>query len=405
MRATRDVGIYYYLLPTFAQGRKVIWEGMDNTGRRFLDYVPRSLLDGKPKEDDMQLKIKTRREGKKATSILQIVGSDNYDHLMGTNPRGIVLSEYALQNPSAWDFFRPMLRANQGWAIFVYTPRGKNHGYDLFEIAKKQIEQHKSPHWHVQRLTIDDTFDRIENGIPIPIISKEDVEQERREGMPEELIKQEYYCSFEAGNIGSFYSNAFEQIDMEGRIRSFEYEPKNPVDTFWDVGISDDTAIWFIQKVAGEIRVIDCYSGFGKSIGQHIKAIHEKPYTYGQHIGPHDLEQSQLGTGQSIKEVAQGLGIRFQIAPRLPVMDGIDSGRRMVIQCYFKKDTTEDGIKALRHYHRKWDAKLKRFTSRPHHDWSSHYSDAWRMFATTYDGISRLTRPKITIVNDFSVYG
>jgi len=393
------------MFPTFAQGRKVLWEGMDNESRRFLDYIPREIIDGKPKEDDMQIRIKTDLHGKAATSIFQVVGSDNFNHLMGTNPSGIVFSEYALQNEAAWNFFRPMLAANNGWAIFIYTPRGKNHGFDLYENAIEQITKYKSKEWYLERLTVKDTFKGFDrNGNPIPIISDERIERERREGMPEELIKQEYFCSFDAGDIGSFYSNAFEQVDREKHICKVGWNPDQPVDTFWDVGISDDTAVWFVQVYAGEIRVIDCYSGYGKSIGYHIKRIHEKPYTYGKHVGPHDLEQSQLGTGSSIWEVARGLGITFEIAPRLPVMDGIDAARRMIMQVYFDREKTHDGVKALRHYQRKWDDKLKKFSPRPQHDWSSHYSDAFRIFSTSWQDTRRRPTSNIKVINDFSIF-
>lgn len=170
------VGIYYHCLPEYNQARKVIWDGMDNEGRRFLDAFPPELIASK---NNHEMKIQMNNG-----SIWQLIGADSYDKVVGANPVGIVLSEWAISDryPQAWDYFRPMLLANNGWAVFCYTPRGRNHGFDLFQMALG------NPEWFCQVLTVDDTG----------VVSREEIERERKAGYSNDMIAQEYYCSFVA---------------------------------------------------------------------------------------------------------------------------------------------------------------------------------------------------------------
>jgi len=174
------VGSYYYFFPTFAQGRKILWDGTNKEGMRFIDHFPKELIAGEINNTEM--KIRTING-----SLFQIVGTDNYNSVVGTNPIGCVFSEYALQDPDAWDLFRPILMENGGWAIFIYTPRGQNHGKRLYEMAKDD------PNWFAQLLTIDDTVR--DDGSPI--ITRAAIEDERKQGMSDDLIEQEFFCSFD----------------------------------------------------------------------------------------------------------------------------------------------------------------------------------------------------------------
>jgi hypothetical protein len=175
MKAWERVGLYHYVFPYYAQGRKILWQGMDKTGFRFLDHIPRALRKSTNKQEMMIELING--------SIIQIVGSDDMDRIVGTNPVGIVFSEYSLQRPEAWGYYRPILLENDGWALFNYTPRGMNHGYELFKMAEK------NERWFCQRWTIKDTG----------AIDEAAVERERdEEGMSDSLVRQEFYCSWEA---------------------------------------------------------------------------------------------------------------------------------------------------------------------------------------------------------------
>lgn len=212
------VGVYFYLFPTYAQGKKIIWDGVDGDGFRFLSHFPPEIIESK---NDTEMKVKTRNG-----SVFQIIGTDNYDSIMGTNPVGCVFSEYALQDPRAWDYIRPILRENGGWAVFNFTPRGKNHGNDLFEMARE------NPEWFCQRLTVDDTI-RPDGS---PVLSREDMDKERAEGMDEELIRQEYYCSFDMGVQGAYFFKQIQTAEEDGRVTGVPYDSRLEVDTWWDLG-------------------------------------------------------------------------------------------------------------------------------------------------------------------------
>jgi len=175
------VGTYFYFLPEYSQAKKVIWDNIDNDGFRTLDHIPREVI---AKKNDSELKI-TLVNG----SIIQLIGADTFDKSgVGTNPIGVVFSEFPITRPDIWGYVRPILLANGGWAVFNGTPRGQNHAFTLLEMAKG------SDDWFTQVLTVDDTH----------IISHEQIEQERAEGMPQQLIDQEYYCKF-IENATSFF--------------------------------------------------------------------------------------------------------------------------------------------------------------------------------------------------------
>lgn len=175
---TERVGVYWHMLPLNTQARKVIWDGVDRYGRRMIDQAfPKEL---RQSTNDQEMKIVFKNG-----SVWQCVGSDNYDALVGSNPVGVVFSEYSVtpKAATAWDYIRPILAENGGWALFIYTPRGHNHGYALYNQAK-------AAGWFTELLTVDDT----------KAIPAEAVEEERRAGMSEAMIQQEFFCSFEAVN-------------------------------------------------------------------------------------------------------------------------------------------------------------------------------------------------------------
>lgn len=185
--AFKRCGVYYYFFPTYNQGRKVLWDGIDRNGFRYLDHIPEQLREGNPNATEMKIRLVNG-------SLIQIIGTDNIDAIMGTNPVGCVFSEYSLQNPMAWDLIRPILAENGGWAVFNYTPRGRNHGFILYEMAKN------NPEWFCQLMTIDDTG----------AVTAAMVQAEREAGMSEEMIQQEFFCSFEAALSSCFFSGALE---------------------------------------------------------------------------------------------------------------------------------------------------------------------------------------------------
>jgi hypothetical protein len=392
------VGLYWHLLPTYKQGRKIIWDGFTSDGRKIIDAAfPKELLAGPPRNDLMQIRLKNG-------SIYQVVGTDDINSLVGSNPVGVIFSEYSLQNPAAWNLLRPILNENGGWAIFIYTARGRNHGYDLLNNAKKSG-------WFTQLLTVDHTkkelrddagefiLDEQKNKIWIPVVSYEAIQEDRNTGMPEELIQQEYWNSFDASLVGSYYGQHMNEALMDGRLTMVRHDPNFLVHTAWDIGVSDHCAILFFQIIKnGDIRFIDYIESNSQGFAYYAKKLKEKAeklkYNYGTHLGPHDLKNREISTGVARIETAKQLGIRFDIVPKLPVADGIDAVRGMLGKCYFDYMELDDPenkeryegkcnqlVNALRQYSKEWDDERKIFKDKPNHDWTSHPCDALRVLA------------------------
>ena len=339
-----------------------------------MGHIPREIVKNK---NETELRVELVNG-----SAIQLIGTDNIDSVLGTNPIGCVFSEYAMQDPRAWDYMRPILRENGGWAIFDYTPRGKNHGYSLYQMAKS------NPEWFAEVLTVDQT----------KALDPSDIDKERREGMSEELIQQEYYCSFEGVQFGAYYGKQLQQAEQDKRIGNVPYETELGVETWWDLGIGDSTAIWFTQSIGREVRVIDYYEASGEGFPHYAKVLQGKPYVYSHHHAPHDIEVRELGSGRSRRETALSLGITFQVVPNISVEDGIEAGRSILSRCWFDKVKCERGLNALASYHKDWDDKLKTWRSQPKHDWASHAADAFRYLAVGHKTAKVKTQEPIQIV-------
>lgn len=371
-KAFERIGTYYYFFPEFSQGRRVIWDGIDNDGFKFLDHIPKKLIKQAHKTD---MKIELTNG-----SIIQIIGTDKFDKVRGSNPVGCVFSEFAFQNPAAWDVVRPILRLNGGWAVFNSTPFGKNHFHDLYEMARGNED------WFSDLVTVDDSLDK-EGNRYVPL---EWIEQDRDEGYSDEMIQQEYYCDFTANSQGFYYLKLMEEAAEQGRIANVPYHTDARVDTWWDIGVSDSTAIWFTQIIGKEVHIIDFYQNNSVGVDEYAKYLQSLPYVYGTHHFPHDMEHTEFGTGKSRVEIAENLfGAKsIDILPKLGREDGISAARVLLPKCYFDAEKCQEGIKALQNYHRQWDSKTNEFKNQPVHDWASHPADAFRYLATG------LTMPK-----------
>ena len=351
----KKVCVIYYIFPTYAQAKKVIWDSITNTGERILDYIPEELIHSK---NGQEMKIRFKNG-----SLLQLVGSDNYDGLVGTNPQGVVFSEYALQDPRAYQFIRPILTANDGFALFLSTPRGKNHLWELYQIAKHSSD------WYTLKLTIEDT-----QHIPL-----EEIERERRSGeMSEDLIQQEYYTSFEMGVEGSYYAKYLDRMRIKGQIGQVPWESGFKVHTAWDLGVRDSTCIIFFQVIGQTVRIIDCYEKNKEGLEHYVNVIDGKPYTYGKHIAPHDIKVREFGSGITRLEKARQLGINFTIAPDALVVDGIEAVRSTFSKVWIDENSCAPLLKALENYRQEYDAKKKVYHNHPLHDVNSHFADCMR---------------------------
>jgi phage terminase large subunit len=368
------IGTYFYFFPTYAQAKKAIWEGRDKDGFAALDHFPAAYVQSK---NVTELQIKTI-DG----SIFQLVGTDNIDSIMSTNPVGCVFAEYSLQDPRAWEYVRPILRENGGWAIFNQTPRGNNHGKRMNDLAS-QLMKEGDPAWFHSLLTINDTG----------ILNDEDMDAERREGMDEEMIRQEYYCSFEGVQSGAYYGKQMDQARKDGRICKVVYQPEVGVDTWWDLGIDDAMAIWFTQTIGREVHLIDYMEASGEGFPYYAKELQAKPYVYASHHAPHDIKVRELGSGKSRLETAASLGIKFEIVPDIGLADGIDAARSFLARCWFDEEKTERGRDCLVSYHKTWDDKRKTFSSQPYHDWASNGADGFRYLSVGHK-IAMMARAK-----------
>jgi hypothetical protein len=368
------VAEYWHMLPEAAQGRKAIWDAVSpHTGRRRVDQAFPLEFREKTREDEMVIRFKNG-------SLWRVVGSDNYESLLGSTPAGVVFSEWALADPNAWAFLRPILVENNGWAIFITTPRGANHARKTLDLAKSD------PTWFAQVLSVDETG----------IFTAEQLAGELREyqhdyGEEEgaALFEQEYRCSFSSALIGSYYGAYLTRALRTKRIGNVPVDRGVLVHTSWDLGISDSTAIWFIQCVGKERRLVDYHEASGVGLDEYARVLTQKQkehgWVYGLHYFPHDIAVRELGNkGLSRVDTLKGLGIKAQTVPQHNVNDGINAVRRMLDSTWIDEGRCERGLNALRNYRREWDDKLKMFRDHPLHDWSSHGSDALRTFASGY---------------------
>jgi len=405
-------GYYLYLLPKQTQARKVIWKGIGKEqkdpktgeiipGVKFLDHFPEALI-ANVNNTEMTVEFING-------SICQLGGSDSYDAMMGTNPIGIVFSEYSLQNPMAWDYFRPILAENDGWAIFEYTPRGKNHGYHMNEQAKTLAKKDGSG-WFQQLLTVTDT-----KAIPLAA-----VEAESDAGMSDEMIQQEFYCSFDAYNKGSIFGKQIQLAWKEKRIKHVPVTPGIPVSTFWDIGVSKGSAnkntIWFAQLVDGQARVVHYYENDDEGLPHYLAYINawakERDVSFGLHWAPHDIQVREWTSKKKRIDTAKAAGITFKQVPNIPKADGIEAAKAFISRCSFDETQCKTGITCLTDYSYKYDEETKVFSLEPIHNWAAGGSDSFRMMAVAWKDELMKPIPKAPIMgaqatptNDWSPFG
>jgi len=361
------VGTYWHMLPTLQQGRRVVWEARDKLGRRMIDQAfPKEIRAGRPNESNMKIELANG-------SVWQVVGSDNFDSLVGSNPVGIVFSEYSIADPLAWEYFRPILRENDGWAVFIYTPRGKTHGYTQYRVAEEASQT--NPNWFSSLLTVEDT----------QILSREDVEEEISLGMSREKAMQEFYCSFDVGMEGAFYTEELNYAEKSGNIGDYPWDPNKPVDTWWDIGYRDNTSVIFTQDhPSGVPIIIDHISHRNKGLPDWAKIVLQQPYAYRSHNGPHDIGTTEWGSAATRLEMARELGLHFDVVEKISVQDGIDSARSLIRKAKWDREKTQTLRDNLAYYHREWDSTRNIFKDKPNHDHSSHDADAFRTLAVGY---------------------
>ena len=367
------VGLYLYCLPTASQARSVIWEGMDNEGNLHLDAIPEGMI-SKKRDNVMTINLING-------SVIRCVGSDNYDRsIVGSNPVWVVFSEYAQCDENAYKLAAlPVMKDNQGVCAMISTPRGKNHMYDLFSIASE------SPDWYSELLTVDDTKH----------ISLEEIQKSIDSGeISEDLALQEFFCSFEFGQEGSYYAKYIDKMKLKGQIGVVPHDPYHRVCTAWDLGIKDPTCIIFFEvwNNAQMIKIIDYYEKSDMPMSHFAKVVLEKDYNYQYHFPPHDVMARESGRGITKKEMYYELGIEFTAPVDIGIDDGIELVRKTLSKVWIDEEKCKQLLKNLENYRQEFDNKRKIYKGWPLHDWSSHGADAMRYLCASIpnatDGMS-----------------
>jgi len=376
IKAHERVANYWHCLPEYAQARKAIWDAVNpHTGMRRIDEAfPRELIASR---NDQEMKIRFKNG-----ASWQVIGSDRYNSLVGSGVAGVTFSEWALANPAAWAYIRPMVVENNGWATFITTPRGQNHAYTMYDRGLHR------DNWFSQKLDVYETGAVKKADLVEALEEYKDI---YGEDFGTALFEQEYECSFTAAIMGAFYAIELRNVRDEGRItEEAEAAPLLPVHRAWDIGVSDDTSIWWFQVVAGQVVILDCYTHSGAGVDHYRKICDEKRETHGWIEGtdfvPHDAKQRQwvLDGADTVIQAMLKYKFKPELCPGVSKQAGISAARETLKRAVFHPRCDAVGIPALENYRRDWDNDLKTFKKNEVHDWASHLADAFRYLSLVW---------------------
>lgn len=396
--AMTRVGGYWHMLPEFAQARKAIWTAVNpHTGKRRIDEAFPHIIRENTNEQEMFIRFKTG-------STWQVIGSDNYDRLVGVSVAGMTISEWATANPAAWAYLAPVVAENNGWALFITTPRGRNHAYNTLKLA-----QADPANWFSEVSPISST-----HAIPMEVVEEQRKEYHALFGIDagDALIEQEFFCSFEAAILGAYYGREMTIAEQQERlVTGLKIWPGVPVHTAWDLGVSrgsDTMVAWFFQIVPSEsgramVRIVDYYAASGMGIQHYADLLRdralERGYQRGTDYVPHDAKVPEMtssgkdGRAKQRIEVMIECGMKPKLVVDHKVADGISAVRQIIGRCYWDADRCKDGIEALRQYQHEWDPEARIFKDTPKKDWATHPADAFRYLAMAYREIRAQPQP------------
>lgn len=346
---------FAYIAPYYSQAKAIAWD--------YLKRYSRPLLARPPLESELTVELVNGAK-------VRLFGADNPDALRGLYLDGVVLDEYGDMRPSVWgEIIRPLLADRQGWASFIGTPKGKNHFHALAEQAKASPET-----WFYQQLRASETA----------IVASAELDDARKQMTPEQYA-QEFECAFDVPALGAIYAKELAEAATEGRICSVPLDRAALVHTAWDLGVGDDTCIWFWQAIGKDIRLIDYYASRGQPITHYLSIVRGKGYDYGSHYVPHDAEARERWTANTMTQVAAEQGFNMTVLPREDVEQGINAARMLFSRCWFDESKCRDGLDSLMNYRREYAEKLGQFKPQPLHDWASHGADAFRYLAMSVE--------------------
>lgn len=370
VKAHERIGTYWHMLPEKEQARKAIWNGLNKDGVRIIDQAFPLEIRRKTVDDEMRIELK-------CGSQWQVVGSDAYNSLVGTNPVGVVNSEYSISNPAADEYLRPILLENGGWSMYLYTPRGKNHGYHLFQMAKK------NPTWFAQLLTVNETM----------VIDPADIQRERDAGADDDLIQQEYFCSWAGVRQGSIYGAQISKMRATERVGKFPYDRRYPVQTFWDIGHRDAAAVICHQAIGGMDRLIAAHECVGQDVPYFASWLRDTGYLFGEHYLPHDAKNITMASksnalGENIWTQCENSGLKNLVqVPRVKdKWTAINTVRSRFDSLEIDEEGCQVLLDAIESYHKKWDDAKRTFLNDPVHDWTSNLCDALAQWAQGWKG-------------------
>lgn len=341
---------YSYVAPYYKQAKMVAWE--------YLKYYTKGIAE-KVMESELSVLLING-------AVVRLYGADNPDSLRGVYHDGVILDEYGDMPPRLFgEVIAPALADRKGWVVFIGTPKGSNHFYDVWERSKGD------PRWFRKMLKAS------ESGI----LSEEELEMlKTMPGSDEDTFLQEFECDFHVANKGAYYGKLLNDLEEKGHMGVFPYNPDLPVITGWDIGYSDDTSIWFAQVRGANLHIIDFWTGSGYSVDEVLWELQKKPYSYRPFYLPHDAKNKSFQTGKSVRELMMAQGAESIIVPSLSIQDGIAGVRATLPGCYFNtaNPNVKEGLTALKMYQREYDEKRACFKQKPLHDWSSNPADAFR---------------------------
>ena len=365
---------YAYIAPTFKQAKSIAWDYI----KQFTHKIPGV------KFNETELRVDLPNKAR-----ITLLGSENCDGLRGIYLDGCVIDEYANVNDRLFpEIIRPALSDRKGFCIFIGTPQGMNNNfYELFQHAKGADD------WFYFKAKASET----------KVVDQDELTK-AKEVMGENKFKQEFECDWIANIEGSIYGKTLAKMENQRQITRVPYDPSLPVNTAWDLGVSDHSAIIFFQQLGRSINIIDYHEERGQGMPHFIELVKNKDYIYKDHFAPHDIEVTDFSNGKTRREVAYQLGIRFKVVPKLPLEDGIHATTMTLPRCWIDVDHCKKLIDALRHYHRKYLDKNRMFRSKPVHDWSSHACDALRYMSIGLTEISnRQTAPQVVADNSYRI--
>lgn len=358
-----------YIAPTYTQGKTIAWDYIKHYG----------LVIPGTKANESELRLDFPNGGQ-----IRIYGADNPDSLRGIYLDDVVLDEYGMMPRTLFsEVLRPALSDRKGRAGFIGTPAGRNQFYDVAQSARTDTE------WYFGEFKASETN----------LLNPGELASARKTMTADEYA-QEFECSFEASVKGAIYADALSDAREAKRIGRVPYSPEMPVNTYWDLGVGDATAIWFVQGVASEVRCIDYYEASGEGLPHYKKVLTERGYIYGQHWAPHDIEVREFSSGRSRLETAANLGIRFQIVPNVAFEDGIHAARVLLARTWFDAEKCRKGLDALGAYRWDFNSRLQEFKATPVHDWASHGADAFRYLAVAWRPYMTERVPEIPVYAD-----